>query len=37
MKVIILNEYMQNIYLGFDEFKIIWQKVLWKIIIVVID
>jgi hypothetical protein len=37
MKVIILNEYMKNIYLGFDEFKIIGQKVLWKIIIVVID
>jgi len=36
MKGIILNDYMQNIYFGFDEILFFWKKVLWIIIIIAI-
>jgi hypothetical protein len=37
MKGIILNDYMQNIYFGFDEILIFWKKVLCIIIIITIE
>jgi hypothetical protein len=36
MKGIILNDYMQKIYFGFDEFIFFGEKMLWKIIIIAI-
>ncbi len=37
MKGIILNDYMLNIYFGFDETYFFWEKMLWKIIIIAIE
>jgi len=37
MKGIILNDYMQNIYFGFDDFYFFLKKVLWIIIIIAIE
>jgi len=36
MKGIILNDYMQNTYFGFDEINVFWKKVLWIVIIIAI-
>jgi hypothetical protein len=36
MKQIILNDYMEYIYFGFDEINVFGEKVLWTIMIIAI-